>query len=101
MNKKLLSSFILSAGILAAIPAKASADVGAALIIGGIIGAAAASQPAHQPDDRRHYEVYNGPYPVYRLPPPPVYHAPNPVYELIEVYDPACGCIRTTAIRVR
>jgi hypothetical protein len=104
MNKKLISSLLVSATLFTAAPAKANADVIGALIIGGIIGSAMTDK---NPQPRRpDVYVYPGTqaYPIYV--PPPVYTptrtwSPNPVYELMPVYDSHCNCHILAPVRVR
>jgi hypothetical protein len=105
MNKKLISSLLVSATMLMAVPAKANADVIGALIIGGIIGSAMTDkneQPQRRPDvymypGTQNYPIYV-PSPVYT---PPRTWTPNPVYELLPVYDARCNCTVLAPVRVR
>lgn len=105
MNKKLISSLLVTTALLLSAPAKANADVVGALILGSIIGSAMTDKHEHQP---RRPDVYVYPgtqaYPIYVPNPvytPPRTWSPNPVYELLPVYDPSCNCHVLMPVRVR
>lgn len=106
MNKKLISSLLVSLTLLVSLPVKANPDVIGALIIGGIIGSAMSDNRHHEYRRQPDAYVYPGThaYPIYVTPPvyiPPRTWSPNPVYELLPVYDSSCNCHVLMPVRVR